>query len=157
MPKIKKAKCPARTTAALQLDGLLEFNLTEWLGMPVEGMSLEFDQMEEAWRTHRETILAEWIAQLPGSRPFGSYAAEEIPLPQIIRRPYESDVPYSSRSEVIHNYLCYFEDQESEFEYLQKLDILPAAELKAAKARFRKYEDWQHYRSSFGPARELVR
>jgi hypothetical protein len=156
MPRIRKAKCPSRTTAASKLDAVLEFNLTEWLGLPIEGMALEFDQMEEAWQQHREIILAEWISQLPGSRPFGAYASEEIPLPQILRKPYESDVPYSSRSEVIHNYLCYFEDQESEFEYLQTLDVMPAAEVKAAKARFNEYEDWQHYRSSFGPTREVV-
>lgn len=156
MPKIKKAKCPSRTTAAAKLDAVLEFNLTEWLGLPIEGMALEFGDMEDAWRQHRETILAEWIKQLPGNRPFGAFAAEEIPLPQIIRPPYESDCPYSSRSEVIHNYLCYFEDQETEFEYLQKLDILPAAEVKAAKARFAKYEDWEHYKPAFGPTRELV-
>ena len=149
MPRRRKVRCPSKSASAEKLTVLIEWALTEWLGWPVDEWALDWAATEDAWQVHRETILQAFIAQVPGCRPFGAYAAGEIPLPDMVRKPYESDLPYQARDGLIHSYNCYWQTQQDEFLYLEKLGVLPAEEITAAKKRFATSDDWQGYKSIF--------
>ena len=112
-----------------------------WQGLGPEGLGYSsFKELDRAWDTHKEKLLPEFIRQLPGSGPFASYALGEVTLPEMVQRPYPNDHAYQGKAGRVYEYRCYFEDQEAEFEHLQKLDLLTADEVKKAKQRFRNSE-----------------
>ena len=146
MPRKRRPKCPSRGQGP-ELDAIVEFSLTEWGGLP--SLGLEYEDLERAWAEHRDTITNEYTKQLPGQRPFGAYAAGEIPLPEHAATPYKNEPPYITREGAVTNYRSYFPTQRDEFEYLAKLGIVEGPELTKAKARFAEEPDWGHYESIF--------
>ena len=140
MPRRAKKKCPPRGSGP-KLDVIVEWECCMWQGLGPEGLGYSsFKELDRAWDTHKETLLPEFIRQLPGSRPFAQYALGEVTLPEMVQRPYPNDHAYQGSIGRVYEYRCYFEDQEAEFEHLQKLDLLTADEVKKAKQRFRNSE-----------------
>jgi hypothetical protein len=140
MPRRAKKKCPPRGSGP-KLNVIVEWETCMWQGLGPEGLGYgSFKDLANAWDTHKETILPECIRQLPGSRPFAQYALGEVPLPEMVQRPYQNDCAYRGKIGPVYEYQCYFEDQESEFEHLQKIGIVTGDEVKKAKERFRKSE-----------------
>ena len=149
MPRRRKIRCPSKNAPASTLTVLAEWALTEWGGWPVEEWAMDYTATEEAWQEHKDVLLLAYVEQLPGNRPWGAYSSGEIPLPEMVRRPYESDLPYAARDGLIHSYHCYWETQQDEFLYLEKLGVLPAEEITTAKKRFETSDEWQGYKSIF--------
>ncbi len=144
MPRRAKKKCPPRGSGP-KLDVIVEWETCMWQGLGPEGLGYgSFKELEHAWDAHKETILPEYIRQLPGSRPFVQYALGEVTLPMIVQRPYPNDHAYQGSIGPVYEYRCYFLDQEAEFEHLQKLGIVTGDEVKKAKQRFQNSE-WDGY------------
>ena len=144
MPRKKVPKCPTRGSGPT-LDAIVEFSCTEWGGLP--NIGLDYEELERAWKLHREYLIKEYKKQLPGQLPFGAYASHEVELPEPIRRPYDADPPYPTRNGLIHSYPIYFETQENEFEHLDRLGLIGPDEKKLAIKRFRASTEWKHYQS----------
>lgn len=147
MPRRKRVKCPSRSSGP-ELDAIVEWNLCEWLGAST-ALGFEYTDLEAAWECHREKLVDHWVGQLPGSRPFGSYAVGEIALPEMVATPYKSDPPYETRDGWIFNYEAYFETQFDEYTHLLKLGVIDEDEKKRAQNRFKVSDGFDHYQSLF--------
>jgi hypothetical protein len=147
MPRYKGLRSKKRTSA-IQLNEITEFAMTEWGGIPIDEMQLNFQQMETAMATFGDKVETAFIKQMPGQRPFCSYATGKVETPPLRRQPYEQDVPYQTRDGVLHGYYAYFQTEADEFEFLCKAGVVEGQERTKAKQRFAK--DERHtYRSMF--------
>ena len=147
MPRRKRVKCPSKRSGP-ELDAVIEWCLTEWLGANT-AIGCDFKELEDSWECHRETILKDWIEQLPGTRPFGGYAVGEFSLPETVATPYKNDSPYQTRDGWVFNYEAYFPTQRDEFNHLLNIGIVGDDERKRAETRFKNDDDWHHYKSRF--------
>ncbi len=148
MPRRKRVKCPIVGNGPA-LNAVVEWNLTEWLGPTVSLDPFNYEELEVAWSQHRDELLKEWISQLPGSRPFASYATGETPLPAKVMPGYPNEEPFVSRDGPIVNYVCYFPTQYDEYQHLLGLDVMSDDEKARAQCRFKDDGDWDHYQSLF--------
>ena len=137
-----------KRTSAIQFNNVTEFAMTQWGGLPIEELQLNFAQMETAMATFGDKVETAFIQQMPGQRPFCSYAAGKIETPPLRRQPYSQDVPYETRDGVLHGYYAYFETEENEYEFLCKVGVVEGQERTKAKQRFAK-GGRQEYRSMF--------
>ena len=147
MPRYKGIRSKKRTSA-IQLNAITEFAMTEWGGIPIEEMQLKWQQMETAMQNFGDKIEAAFVQQLPGQRPFCSYATGKIETPPLRRQPYQQDVPYQTRDGVLHGYYSYFETEEDETDFLIKAGVVEGQERTKARQRFAK-DERQTYRSMF--------
>jgi hypothetical protein len=88
-----------------------------------------------AWAQYRELILPAWISQMPGARPFGCYACQEIAMPPIVTRPYPSDTGRIIGGVVFYEPRVYGIGGEPELEHLLGLGLIDADEELAARKR----------------------
>ena len=147
MPRYKGIRSKKRTSA-IQLNAITELCMTEWGGIPIPEMQLNWQQMETAMTNFGDRVETAFIKQMPGNRPFCSYATGKIETPPLRRQPYEQDVPYETRDGVLHGYYAYFQDEKDEFDFLCKVGVCEGQERTKAKQRFAK-DGRQTYRSMF--------
>ena len=147
MPRYKGLRSKKRTSA-IQLNAITEFCMTEWGGIPIPEMQLNWQQMETAMHNFGDKVEAAFIKQLPGRRPFCSYATGKIETPPLRRQPYSQDVPYQTRDGVLHGYYAYFETEADELAFLCKVGAVEGKEKTLAERSLAQGER-PAYRSMF--------
>lgn len=132
MPR-KAARSPRRRRADIvELTIFQKFELLH--GSGIFGDEMDAETYAAAWREHREQLLADWIAEHPGTRPHAWWVVEGVPrygerrLTEFGRRtiPGHRD-GWLTRGIINHTTIPPM--QEPEDEYLRRHGLLTPAEV----------------------------
>jgi hypothetical protein len=146
MPRRTGRRCPERTADTSTLDAAAAWELSVWRGLDIPGMGLEtLADFEIAWREHGEFILREYVAVMPGSRPFALYVVGTIPVPPVVVAPYRDDAGRRIGERVFHDSHCYGHAGADEVAHLVALGIVSADEERAARRRIAEHGTRQRY------------
>jgi len=128
----------------------VEWELSIFGGLDIPGVGFD-DQhdFDSAWRQYRDMILPAWVAQMPGSRPFGCYVTGEIPLPAIVVKPYRDAAGRRIGNTVYHDARCYGAGDVDELEHLVEIGVVAPDEERAGRQRIKQHGSrclysWQH-------------
>ena len=136
MPRAKRRIPRATVGKGRDLIPPIEWELCIWQGLCIAGMGLDTGRdFRSAWAQYRELILPAWISQMPGARPFGCYACQEIALPPLVARPYTSDTGRGIAGVVFYEAHAYGIGGEPELKHLLLLGLIGADEERAARKR----------------------
>ena len=139
MPRRTGRRCPERTGTTTELDAAVAWELTTWRGLDIDGMGLESaSDFQLAWREHGEEILAGYANTMPGSRPFGLYATGQLPMPELIAKPYPHDLGRRIGERVFFDSHCYGHADEPELAHLVALGLVDTDEERLARRRLKK-------------------
>ena len=116
----------------------------DWGGHLFGFLQPDFERWASVWKFHRRTLLAAWIAEHPGTRPWSWWLAE-APAPRRVRRganvpahlvddliappDWRTHEAWSHGASCIAHLLPFFED---ELEYLRRHKLLAKGEAQAA-------------------------
>ena len=146
MPRPRRQIPRATGGQGRTLDGITAWELAVWRGLDVAGLGLESPaDFETAWREHGESILQDYAAVMPGSRPFGLYVIGRIPAPPLIVEPYQHDMGRRIGERVFHDGRCYGHADAAELEHLVGLGLVDADEEHAARRRIAEHGIRQRY------------
>lgn len=134
MPTNRRRIVQSRRLNVARLDYCREYHLLRGRPM-IEGYATR-DELESAWAIHGEALLAEWIEQHPGTRPFAWWLCDHgHERPVIDSRPCAQQFADAMRREggkfeYLHTHTIP-PLQEDEAAYLARHGLLTAAERRA--------------------------
>ena len=106
MPARNVTRCPAKSGTALGM--VEEINLVHWIPLLPDSQYRSFAAMRAVWHQHGEQILAHYLRQRPGTRPFALWALGELPLPPMKHPPGEFAMTTTIEGVVFHSPWHYF-------------------------------------------------
>jgi hypothetical protein len=150
MPRAKRRIPRATVGQGRTLTAPAEWELSIFGGLAIPGVGFDDQRdFDSAWRQYRDTILPAWIAQVPGSRPFGAYVTGEIPLPPLVVDPHPHDAGRQIGSTTYYDARCYGIGDVDELEYLVEIGVVDPDEERAGRQRIDEHGtrclySWQH-------------
>lgn len=143
MPARKVLRCRPRST--VDLDLLDELNCVEWVPILPGTQFKTFAAMRSVWNRWGEKILAHYVGQRPGTRPFALWALGELPLPELKHQPNDHSLKTTIEGRVFYSPWWYFGTRTGEggyylggsawgqFQYLRGLGVIDDAEAALAE------------------------
>jgi hypothetical protein len=136
MPRPRRRIPRATGGEGRTLDPATEWELSLWGGLRIDGMGLDsLEEFRAAWDDHGAAITAAWRLSMPGSRPFGCYATGQIPPPAVVVPPYPDDAGRRIGERIFFEAHVHGAGDERELAHLVALDLVDAAEERAARRR----------------------
>lgn len=142
MPR-STTRCPQKSGSTL--DVLDELNCVYWIPILPGVTFRNLGELRSCWSRHGEGILANYVEQRPGTRPFALWALGELPLPPLKFEPKPHSLYVTIGTTTIYSPWHYFGSKTGpdgyycageswgQFQYLRKLGVVGDAEARRAE------------------------